>query len=147
MTKYKVLLLEDELQTADMVKQALEFDATMEVQHFTQAQDAIDHVVIGKYDLLILDVRLQGEDGMNGDDALEHMRKIDPYVEVLVYSNHEDPEELKHFLNLRVSGYAKKGAESDVWALVEQVKTILEPMTTPERETFINSLPTNPLAI
>lgn len=147
MTKYKILLLEDEEKTADMVKQALEFDSTMEVEHFTQAQNAIAHVTIGKYDLLILDIRLQGEDGMNGDDALEHIRKIDPYVEVLVYSNHDDPEELKHFLNLRVSGYAKKGANSDVWALVGQVKSILEPMPTPERENFINSLPTNPVEI
>ncbi len=145
--KYQVMLVEDEPKTAEMVIMALESEDKIKITHFDNGVSAIENfeeMGIGYYDLLILDLKLKGE--LRGDEALDEIRKIDPYVEVLVYTNYENPEELKHLLNLRVSGYEKKGADADIWSLVEKVNTILEPMSQEERENFLNTLPNNPLS-
>jgi CheY-like chemotaxis protein len=151
MEKYKILLIEDEKITGESVKKALEYE-NMLVDWATNGDAALAIMEAGKYDLIISDLKMPNK---TGDMVIAEIRKIDEFVSVLVYSNYEDEENqtamMKNLLNLRISGYYTKGGRSNVWELVDMVKTIvgkaktiLEPFTEEERENFLNQLPSNP---
>jgi DNA-binding NarL/FixJ family response regulator len=92
----------------------------------------------GRFDLIVLDLKLPK---MTGDEVLEKIRAVDPYVSVIVYSNNEDPAVLKKLLNLSVDGFISKGATADLWATVEQIKQHLDPFSEAERKTLLQALP------
>ena len=132
-----VMLVEDEIKTAEMLKLALESEG-IEVFWVTDGVAAIKSMSKGKFDLIILDLKLPA---MSGDEVLEEIRKIDPYVEVVVYTNYQDPPVMQKLINLGVQGYISKGASADLWETVERVKSILDPFTDKEREDLIGELP------
>lgn len=131
-----VLLVEDENKTAEMLKQALETE-DIEVAWVTDGQAALDLMGKRKFDLIILDLKLPG---MSGDEALEQIRAIDPYVDVVVYTNYQDPPVMQKLINLGVEGYISKGASADLWETVEQIKKILDPFSEDEREQLLKSI-------
>lgn len=131
-----VLLVEDENKTAEMLKQALETE-DIEVAWVTDGQTALDLMGKRKFDLIILDLKLPG---MSGDETLEQIRAIDPYVDVVVYTNYQDPPVMQKLINLGVEGYISKGASADLWETVEQIKKILDPFSEDEREQLLKSI-------
>lgn len=132
-----VLLVEDEQKTAAMLKQALESEG-IEVNWVADGLAAIEVMEKGKFDLVILDLKLPG---MAGDEVLERIRRIDPYVEVVVYTNYQDPPVMKKLINLGVEGYISKGAAADLWETVDRVKRILDPFNETERGDLIDAIP------
>lgn len=134
-----IMLVEDEIKTAEMLKQALESEG-IEVFWVTDGISALKSMSKGKFDLIILDLKLPS---MSGDEVLEEIRKIDPYVEVVVYTNYQDPPVMQKLINLGVEGYISKGASADLWETVEKVKSILDPFTDEEREELIGEIPTD----
>lgn len=134
-----VLLVEDEAKTGDMLKQALESEG-IDVVWAIDGKDAISKMVKGKYDLIILDLKLPE---MSGDEVLEQVRVIDPYVEVVIYTNYQDPPVMKKLINLGVEGYINKGADADLWGTVEMVKAKLDPLSEKERSDLLSSAPTS----
>lgn len=135
--KNTVMLVEDERKTAEMLQKALEMEG-IEVVWVSDGRQAVESMTKGKFDLVILDLKLPE---MSGDEALERIRKIDPYVEVLVYTNYQDPPVMKKLINIGIEGYISKGAAADLWETVEHVKRILDPLSEAEREGLIDSLP------
>lgn len=133
-----VLLVEDEKKTAEMLKAALESEG-ISVEWVQNGESAIESVEKGKFDLIILDLKLPV---ISGDEALEEIRKIDPYVEVIVYTNYQEPPVMQKLINLGVEGYICKGAAADLWDTVAMVKAKLDPFSDDEREKLIGSLPT-----
>lgn len=131
-----VMLVEDEAKTAEMLKQALESEG-IEVAWVIDGQAALDLMGKGKFDLIILDLKLPG---MSGDAALEHIRRIDPYIDVVVYTNYQDPPVMQKLINLGVEGYISKGASADLWETVEKIKSILDPFSEDEREKLLKSV-------
>lgn len=134
-----VMLVEDEIKTAEMLKQALESEG-IEVFWVIDGISALQSMSKGKFDLIILDLKLPN---MSGDEVLEEIRKIDPYVEVVVYTNYQDPPVMQKLINLGVEGYISKGASADLWDTVERVKSILDPFTDEERDDLIGEIPTD----
>lgn len=134
-----ILLVEDEVKTAEMLKGALEEEG-IEVQWVNNGEDALKLIHPGGYDLIILDLKLPG---MTGDEILESLRKIDPYVDVVVYTNYQDPPVMRKLINLGVDGYISKGATADLWDTVKQIKDMLDPMSEDERENLLKQLPTD----
>lgn len=132
-----ILLVEDEVKTAEMLKEALVGEG-INVEWVTNGKDALDLIKPGSFDLIILDLKLPG---MTGDEILEHLRKIDPYVDVVVYTNYQDPPVMQKLINLGVDGYISKGATADLWDTVEQIKKILDPLTEDERENLLTQVP------
>ncbi|WP_288492885.1 response regulator [Paracidovorax oryzae] len=132
-----ILLVEDEKKTGEMLKQALESEG-IGVIWVMDGNTAITSMEKGKFDLVILDLKLPG---ISGDEALERLRKIDPYVEVIIYTNYQDPPVMKKLINLGIEGYINKGASADLWGTVEQVKKILDPFTSEERQEVLLSAP------
>jgi DNA-binding NarL/FixJ family response regulator len=132
-----VLLVEDEKKTAEMLKQALEAEG-IQVAWVADGKKAVDYMTKGKVDLVILDLKLPG---ISGDEALEGIRKIDPYVEVVVYTNYQDPPVMRKLINLGIEGYISKGASADLWETVERVKSLLDPFSEKERNDLLAATP------
>lgn len=132
-----ILLVEDEEKTGEMLKKALETEG-VKVDWAEDGKLAVEKMEKGKYDLIILDLKLPE---ITGDEVLASVRKIDPYVQVLVYTAYEDPPVMKKLINLGVEGYIHKGADADLWGLVNQIKKMLDPFSEDERDALLESAP------
>lgn len=132
-----VFLIEDEEKTGLLLKQALESE-NIDTVWARDGKSALEKMEKGKFDLVILDLKLPG---LSGDEVLEGIRKVDPYVEVVVYTNYEDPPVMKRLINLGVEGYIKKGAEADLWQTVATIKAKLDPLSASQTDTLLGSLP------
>lgn len=132
-----VLLVEDEKKTAEMLKQGLEAEG-ITVIWVSDGKAAVESMSKGKVDLIILDLKLPG---ISGDEVLEAIRKIDPYVEVIVYTNYQDPPVMKKLINLGVDGYISKGAAADLWDTIEKVKQRLDPFSDKARDALLSATP------
>jgi DNA-binding NtrC family response regulator len=135
--KNTVLLVEDEKKTGEMFKQALESEK-IDVTWARDGKSALEEMEKGKFDLIILDLKLPE---ISGDEVLEGIRKIDPYAEVLVYTNYQDPPVMKKLMNLGVGGYINKGGDADLWQTIEKVKEILDPFSQEERDELLEAAP------
>lgn len=121
---YKILLVEDERETADFVKQALELE-DMAVEIACDGQEGLDLFRKKEYDLLLLDYEMPR---MNGEELVREVRKENPYIDIVVYTNYKDFDLAKKMMNMGVNGYVNKGPESDLQELVDMVKQKLEPL-------------------
>ena len=111
---YRILIIEDELNTAEPVKEALEL--------YGYEADIAENGVIGidmfqknEYDLVLLDLKMPQ---MNGEEALRKIREMDPYVYVIVYTNYSDFGDIKTMTNLGIDGYVNKGPSADLKELM-----------------------------
>jgi YesN/AraC family two-component response regulator len=137
--KYQILLVEDESITANALRQALTAESIdgqgIEVTIAPDGRTALELLKPGYYDLVVLDLKLPQ---MAGDEVLAAMRKVNPYLDVIVYTNYQEPPVMRKLMNLQVSGYIKKGAEADLWATVDQIKARLAPVSDIERQTLLD---------
>ncbi len=132
-----VLLVEDEHKTGEMLKLALESESIV-VDWAVDGGQALELVKKGKYDLIILDLKLPE---ISGEDVLKGIRKVDPYVEVIIYTNYQDPPVMKHLIELGIEGYISKGADADLWEVVEKVKSKLDPFSDNKIDEILESAP------
>lgn len=135
--KNHVMLVEDEKITGQMLKQALEKEG-IEVFLAADGPAALKDMEPGKYDLVVLDLKLPK---MSGDQVLEELRKIDPFVEVIVYTNYEEPLVMKNLIRLGIEEYIHKGADADLWGTVRKIKERLDPFSSTEREQILQAVP------
>lgn len=133
----EVLLVEDERKTAEMLRDALVSEG-INVTWVQDGPSAIESINNSSPDLIILDLKLPG---MTGDQALERIREIDQFVDVIVYTNYQDPPVMQKLINLGVEGYISKGASADLWETVEKVKEILDPFSSEQREKLLQRIP------
>lgn len=133
----KVLLVEDEAKTAEMLKKGLEAEA-ISVYWVGDGQAALDIMQTESFDLVILDLKLPG---MSGDQALEGIRKLDPFIDVVVYTNYQDPPVMQKLINLGVDRYISKGAAADLWETVDRIKSMLDPFSEEERDRLLQAVP------
>ena len=132
-----VFLIEDEEKTGDMLSQALESE-DIGVVWAKDGESALKKMEKGKFDLVILDLKLPG---LSGEDVLAGIRKVDPYIEVVVYTNYEESSVMKKLINLGVDRYIKKGAEADLWKTVAIIKAKLDPLSPSGTDSILEALP------
>lgn len=132
-----VLLVEDEKKTGEMLKKALESEK-IDVIWVLDGKSALEAMEKGKFDIIVLDLKLPE---ISGEEVLEGIRKIDPYAEVIVYTNYQDPPVMKKLINLGVEGYINKGVDADLWGTVEIIKSRLDPFSSEKRDILIESTP------
>lgn len=87
-------------------------------------KQALPQILEKKPDLALVDVSLDGTDGMGGIELTQHLAVQCPEVPVLVVSMHEDVYYAEKVLEAGAGGYVLKNNMGDV--LVEAVETILD---------------------
>ena len=88
-----------------------------------------------EYDLILLDLEMPR---MNGEELVIKIRNINPYVDIIVYTNYSQFADIKKLVNLGINGYINKGPGADLKELVNMIKSKLEPMDEDTMKTLIN---------
>lgn len=130
----KILIIEDEDMTAKVVKKALELNE-MEVEIAEDGEIGIKLIKEKEYDLILLDLKMPK---VSGEEVLKMIRKVRPYVFVIIYTNFSEFADIKALANIGIDGYVNKGPDADLQVLVNMIKEKLEPFSVEEMQTIIN---------
>lgn len=133
----KILIIEDEIATAAPVKIALELEGI----DADIAKDGAEGLALfeqNDYDLILLDLKMPG---MSGEEVLSQIRKIDPFIDVIIYTNYSDFSDIKKLTNIGIEGYINKGPNAELTELLEMIKSKLAPLDEFIVGQVIDSLP------
>ena len=120
-----ILIIEDELMTATAVKEALELNG-MTAEIAEDGMKGLELIKKNDYDLVLLDLKMPK---LSGEEVLRDIRKIRPYVFVIIYTNFSEFADIKALANIGIDGYVNKGPDSDLKELVNIIKSKLEPFS------------------
>ncbi|MCI9417410.1 MAG: response regulator [Eubacterium sp.] len=129
----KILIIEDELVTATAVKEALELNG-MKAEIAEDGIKGVDLIKRNDYDLILLDLKMPK---LSGEEVLKEIRKIRPYVFVIIYTNFSEFADVKALANIGIDGYVNKGPDSDLKELVNKIKGKLEPFSIDDLESIM----------
>jgi len=133
----QVLIIEDEVATASAVKDAL---ALVDIS----ADIAVDGIAgleafkKGAYDLVLLDLKMPG---LTGEEVLSAIRKDDPFVDVIVYTNYSEFADIKKLTNIGIDGYINKGPDADLQELIIAIKNKLAPLDDNTIDELLKDIP------
>lgn len=119
-----VLIIEDEPATAAPVKEALEIEG-IQADIASSGIAGVNLFREKAYDLVLLDLKLPG---LSGEEVLSTIRKENPFVTVIVYTNYSDFADIKKLTNIGIDGYINKGPEADLDELIDTIKSKLAPI-------------------
>ena len=135
---YRLLLVEDNKETAEFVKQAFEME-NMAMDIAYDGQEGFEQFFKQEYDLVILDLEMPK---MNGEELLIKIRNANPYIDIIVYTNYAEFGDIKKLVNLGINGYVNKGPNAELEELIDMVKSKLEPMDEETVKKLVNSTET-----
>ena len=133
----KVLIIEDEINTAKPVQEALALES-IQADIATNGASGLDLFSAGDYDLILLDLKMPG---MSGEEVLSAIRKEDPFVDIIIYTNYTEFEDIKKLTNIGIDGYINKGAGADLLTLVEAIKNKLAPLSDDMIDVLLDNIP------
>lgn len=119
-----ILIIEDELETANTVKEALALD-DISADIALNGEEGLRKFEEGNYDLILLDLKMPG---LSGEEVLSAIRKKDPFVDVIIYTNYSDFTDVKKLANIGIEGYINKGPSADLTELLDAIKDKLAPL-------------------
>ena len=128
-----ILIIEDELMTATAVKEALELNG-MTAEIAEDGMKGLELIKKNDYDLILLDLKMPK---LSGEEVLREIRKIRPYVFVIIYTNFNEFADIKALANIGIDGYVNKGPDSDLKELVNIIKSKLEPFSIDDMEAIM----------
>lgn len=120
----RVLIIEDETITAEAVKEALALD-DISADIAVDGKSGLEKFNTNNYDLILLDLKMPG---LSGEEVLSEIRKQDPFVDVIIYTNYKDFADIKKLTNIGIEGYINKGPKSELSELVDAVREKLAPL-------------------
>ena len=122
--RYKVLVIDDDLDITTTFREALEGSRSFSVRIYNDPQQALSEFEAGSYDILLLDVRMPY---LNGFELYREIKKIDHEVKVCFITAYETYyEQLKRdFPKLDVSCFIKKPVRPDdlIRRLIEELES------------------------
>lgn len=130
-----ILIIEDEIMTAQKVKEALELSG-MKAEIAENGESGLKLIRKKEYDLILLDLKLPK---ISGEDVLREIRKIRPYVFVIIYTNFSEFADLKKLTNIGIDGYVNKGPDADLKELIQMIKEKLEPFSMESIQTIMDN--------
>lgn len=131
---FDILLVEDDKETAGFVKSGLELEE-MNVDVAYDGQQGLEMFQKKNYDLVLLDLEMPK---MNGEELLKKIRKQNPYIDIIVYTNYAQFGNIPKLVNMGINGYVNKGASADLEELIGLIKEKLEPMSEDDMKTLIS---------
>ena len=120
----RVLIIEDEIFTAEAVKEALALDG-ISAEIASDGDTGLEKFRSNTYDLVLLDLKMPG---LSGDEVLSEIRKQDPFIDVIIYTNYSDFADIKKLANIGIDGYINKGPKADLSELVAAIKEKFAPL-------------------
>lgn len=119
-----VLIIEDEPATAGPVKKSLEADG---IQADVAGSGTAGLALFREktYDLILLDLKLPE---LSGEEVLRAIRREDPFITVIVYTNYSDFADIKRLTNIGIDGYINKGPGADLDELIDVIEGKLAPI-------------------
>lgn len=120
---------------AGSVKAALELEE-MGVEVAYDGEEGLNMFRNGQYDLVLLDLEMPK---MNGEELLREVRKENPYIDIIVYTNYERFGDIKKLVNMGINGYVNKGLSADLQELIDMIKSKLETMDEEEMACLIQN--------
>ena len=120
----RVLIIEDEIFTAEAVKEALALDG-FSADIASDGNAGLKMFRSNDYDLVLLDLKMPG---LSGDEVLSEIRKQDPFIDVIIYTNYSDFADIKKLTNIGIDGYVNKGPKADLSELISVIKEKLAPL-------------------
>ena len=103
-------------------------------------QAALDFLKNNKPNLILLDLKLPG---LSGEEVLSTIRKENPFITVIVYTNYSDFADIKRLTNIGIDGYINKGPEADLGELIEAIEKKLAPMDDQTIDLLFKEFPTD----
>jgi len=116
----KILLLEDDTLFAETLVDLLE-EASYEVFHFANGQDALDATFESKFDAYLLDINVPLIDGIS---LLSELRGVDDTTPAIFLTSHKDKEMIKRGFVSGADDFLTKPFDSDelTWRLEALLK-------------------------
>lgn len=74
---------------------------------------------------------------LSDEEVLKEIRKIRPYVFVIIYTNFSEFADIKALANIGIDGYVNKGPDSDLKELVKIIKEKLESFSIDDMEAIM----------
>lgn len=131
----KLLIIEDEVLTANAVKEALELNG-IEAEIATDGVKGLELIKQNDYDLVLLDLKMPK---LSGEEVLKKIRKIRPYIYVVIYTNFSEFADIKALTNIGIDGYVNKGADADLKELINIIKEKLEPFSVEDMQLIVSN--------
>lgn len=135
----KVLIIEDEIATANPVKEALEIEGfSVDI-----AEDGVQGLKMfneKRYDLILLDLKMPK---MDGYEVLKEVRKINPFIDIIIYTNNREFTNIKELTNIGIDGYIDKGPKTDLNELIDLIIHKLNPLNEAQAEQLIKNTPSD----
>jgi len=107
--RLKVLLVDDEREFVDSLSERLEL-RNIDPDIAYSGEEALQTIQTGNHDLMVLDLRMPGIDGI---EVLRRVRKKHPEMQVVILTGHGSDREEREAKKLGVLAYLKKPADID----------------------------------
>lgn len=146
MDKIRIMIAEDHSMIREGLKQLLELEKDIEVvAGLSNGQAVLDQYPVVKPDIVLMDINMPQ---LNGLEALEKIKAMDPAARVIMLTIHQDREYLFKALESGAMGYVLKDAEAKV--LIESVRSVyngqnyIEPSMAKELVSEFKRIKSNP---
>ena len=71
---------------------------------------------------------------------MQKIRAINRYLEVVVCTNEANTTLMQELINLGISGFLKKGANANLWDIVDFIKSKFEPLDDADRKQVLDTI-------
>ena len=133
----RVLIIEDETATAEAVKEALALD-DISADIASDGESGLEKLKSNNYDLILLDLKMPG---LSGDEVLSEIRKQDPFIDVIIYTNYTEFADIKKLANIGIDGYINKGPKADLAELISAIKEKIAPLNDETISALLKDVP------
>ncbi|MBA3014351.1 MAG: response regulator [Proteobacteria bacterium] len=116
MTNFKVLIVDDEQDFLETTTKRMQ-KRNIQCETASSGKEAIEKINTGDFDVVLLDVKMPGMDGV---ETLREIKRIKPLIEVVMLTGHASVESGIEGMKLGAFDYLMKPMELD--PLLEKIK-------------------------
>lgn len=115
----RILIVDDHPGVRESLQFVFAASGMRQIMEATTCEEAIEIIQNRRSDVVLLDVSLPGESGL---DAMRKLIAIEPSLPVLVHSYHDSPRVLSHSFYQGAAGYLVKGFDKNY--LIDAVRRV-----------------------